>query len=70
MVIEKYRISLEHFYEFAEPDKPVTKSDIDPILSVECCCDPNFVPKSIILNNMMDRMKEEVLVRARAEVKP
>lgn len=70
MVIEKYRVTLEHFYEFVEPGGLVTRSNIDPALYVESCSNPCFGPNTLVLNNLMDRLTEEVLARAHAEVKP
>lgn len=71
MVIEKYRVTMEHFYEFVEPGELPVRSDIDTPFHVECCCDPRFAPpNSLVLNNIMDRLREEVLTRARVEVKP
>ena len=48
----------------------VTRSNIDPTLYVESCSNPCFGPNTLVLNNLMDRLTEEVLARAHAEVKP
>lgn len=70
MVIEKYRVRVDHFYEFVEPGKLPVRSDIDIPFYVENSFDPRFVPNGLVLNNIMDRLKEEILTRARVEVKP
>ena len=58
MMIEQYTLILKH--EVIVDDK---KIQIDPPLTLTHVFDRNFVGSSIVLNEMMDRFKDELLRR-------
>lgn len=55
---EIYRLRLDHFFDDGEK-----QHQIEEPLVIQMMCDNTYMPVPVCLNNMLDKMREELLNR-------
>ena len=59
-MFEIYRLRLDHYIDDGEK-----RHQIEEPLVVSMTCDTTFMPASVCLNSILDKMREEILSRGK-----